>query len=1133
MTTTFKKALLTGTALVAVAAFAPTAQAAVVAQTLTGATVWAVDGDQNQSPADGTGAAASDTVDLATFTLTVANAGVADDGGGVNTFTLGAVTGTTGSLLVTTNGVDADLSATIASATISGAGNVTVRNLDADDSTVTAAFTGNLSTGGALVVLNQETSTADDVNTTVGGTLAVTGTTGITAGAFAGATANLTVTGNSTFTGAVTMTPGAGAGSGANLTLNGATNAFTGGLTLDEGAAGTDATLTLSGSTAQTVSGAITGQAANEGAIVVQNASGVTFSGVLGGNALELITIENSAALDSSATFQNTTTALAITLGGAGTGTNTATFDVTTNDFTVTGTVDGAIAGETNNVVVSGGSGTLTQATAWGGVTGTIDNLTVSGTGTILDSNAALTATATTIGSGATLDVGAGLLTSAVANSGTLLLSGTGGVTGNITGTGTLDVNANASVTGGIVQGSTTIAEGSTLTVVGGAARAVTTDILLEDATSDGTDAGLTFDNGAFTTTVTGDITVGVDGEGLITFANDTGATLAIVGDVGTSSKAVGGLTITDAAGAQTLTTTGDLYVDAISLGQDDTLQFVGTSAQTVSGTISGAGAGKGILTVGDGTTASDVTFDGIIGGTTLASATVSANATARLNANTTLAGAITNDGNTHIAVGKTLTAVGFSGTGTYTIDIEDANASGTLTAADFGSLNGGGGAINLAAETVNFNFTGNTATGSAIVLGTGGAASTTAGTVTDNSFIYDAALAANGNNLELTVTRTALETASSTGNGQSVGAVLDTLTTTTDTELLQIQDEIAQASTQSALDEVLEATTPTVDLGVSTTALNVATQSIGLTDTRLASLRTGDDMTGMAAGNVGRGLRLWGQAFGSTADQDHRDGIDGYEADTFGGAVGLDTTNLSDSAVIGVAFSYADSDIDSDNANNTQTDIGSYQVTLYGDYDIDERTFLSGQFAYAFNNIDSTRYNVGGVSGLTANADYDSNQFTVAGKLGRDYATDQGLTLSPALIADYTHLSIDDYTETGAGGANLDVNSDSLNVLDIGVGVDASWLHQNMDGSYLKPALHAAYRYDLIGDNVETTSTFAGGGAAFQTNGMDPARSTFNVGAGLSYMATNNWEFSANYDYEFKSDYGAHSGLVRAAYKF
>lgn len=159
MTINIKAALLAGTALVAVG-FSTSAHAAVVAQTLTGNTEWAADANQNQSPADGSGAATADTVDLATFILTVQNDGVNNDGSGLNTFSLGAVTGTTGSLLIstsTTGANDADLTATVASVAISGAGNVTVANQDDDNSAVTATVTGALSTGGNLAVTNTET----------------------------------------------------------------------------------------------------------------------------------------------------------------------------------------------------------------------------------------------------------------------------------------------------------------------------------------------------------------------------------------------------------------------------------------------------------------------------------------------------------------------------------------------------------------------------------------------------------------------------------------------------------------------------------------------------------------------------------------------------------------------------------------------------------------------------------------------------------------------------------------------------------------------------------------------------------------------------------------------------------------
>jgi outer membrane autotransporter protein len=142
-------------------------------------------------------------------------------------------------------------------------------------------------------------------------------------------------------------------------------------------------------------------------------------------------------------------------------------------------------------------------------------------------------------------------------------------------------------------------------------------------------------------------------------------------------------------------------------------------------------------------------------------------------------------------------------------------------------------------------------------------------------------------------------------------------------------------------------------------------------------------------------------------------------------------------------------------------------------------------------------------------------------------------MTLTPHALAHWTYYSADDYTETGAGAANLNVDNDSLNIFELGVGVDAAWDMKNRNGSRVKPVLSAGVRYDLVGDEVETTSTFTGGGAAFGTQGMEPGRTTLNLGAGVGYFTTDNWELSAEYDYEYKSDYDGHSGQFRAAYHF
>jgi outer membrane autotransporter protein len=151
---------------------------------------------------------------------------------------------------------------------------------------------------------------------------------------------------------------------------------------------------------------------------------------------------------------------------------------------------------------------------------------------------------------------------------------------------------------------------------------------------------------------------------------------------------------------------------------------------------------------------------------------------------------------------------------------------------------------------------------------------------------------------------------------------------------------------------------------------------------------------------------------------------------------------------------------------------------------------------------------------------------------VGRDYQAG-ATTLTPHVLAAYTHYSAEDYIEEGAGGANLDVASDTMDILEFGVGLTAGWEHKTEGGGVLKPELRAEYRYDVIGDSIATSSRFTGGGAAFKTEGFDPAQHRFNIGTGLTYTTPGNWELKAAYDYELKEDFSAHSGLLKASYKF
>ncbi len=1085
--TNFKKTLLVGTALVAVGGFALT----------TSAPAWAADEVAIDTDDDGTYAATIDTTDPwganddhdarvdANATVDVVDTDVIGDG-------------------------DAKRPAIVA-----GADAVTLTlNDDADDNAAeTVTVDGDIDKGAF-----------DEFNLTIAGN--------------ASANDALTVDVNGDIDlGDGTLTIDVGGGGDEDVTVTVSGDITTDAIELDDDVAGS-ALLKLDGTTAQTVTGTIDGAVAGEGVVVVSNnhAGGVTFVSAIGGTTTIDDIVVNSDGDDQLVVFQSDVeTASGLVLGDDnGTDTITATFSG--DSLEIASDITGGAA-ETVNLNFAGGDTiTLTGAVA------TIDATVISGSTTVT-TNQNFASTDITVGSGSTLATTANTITGDIANSGTLLLDG-GDVTGDVTGAGVIDVDENANVAGDVAGTSANIAATKTLTFTGANEWSVTNTTLVDDGA---------FATSADAQTISGNFLADEDGDGTITIT-DGAVTTTITGDIGTSAKEIGDLVIDGDGNDNVVTTTGDLYVDAITIDGDDELHFIGTSAQVVSGTIDGGGAGQGEIFVGDGTDASTVTFNGIIGGTTVDTFDVLEESTAILAEDVTTATDIVVDGTLRVNQGVTVTSAAFAagaadGVIELTIGATAAGADESATLASAGALEldllDGTDANSATLKLVK--GTGVITDGDEFVIGAGGAVvgdmdDDTGEDVADDFALFDftlftgdsAGVTLGGNN-DIVAVAEAVDAATvtaTTNNAVAVDALLDVTADEydADDELASVYDNVVGASA-SEIDELVEATTPTVDAGNMAAAVVVNNSSMNITQTRLAALRDGS--TGMAAGNVSEGLNVWGQVFGQTGEQDRRDNIDGYDVDTWGIAAGIDTKNIANDVTLGVAFSYADSEVDSKNANATKTDVDTYQLTVYGDYELDERTWLTGQVAYAHGENDTIRHNVGGVAGLNASGDFDADTWSLRAELGRDYNMDSGMVLTPSMLANYMHYSPDSYTEAGAGGAGLVVDQDDLSLFELGVGVDASWLFQQADGSYLEPEVRVGYRYDFVGDEYATTSRFIGATTSFKTKGYDPAQSSFDIGAALTYYSTDNWELTANYDFEIKEDYDAHAGYLRAAYKF
>lgn len=1107
-----KKTLLAGTALVAVGACMPLAisQAQAADLTLTGTSPWALSGGVGGAQ----NANAGDNVDVDTYQLTITNNNLDDDGSGVGTFNIGDVTdsdtggpGTGGVLVFSAGGFDA----TVTIGSISVANDLTVQNNDAHDVSNTVTVLGNVTTGGQIQLINYEVDQVDSMLLTINGDVVAD-------------QIRVQVVDDMVAHDAI-------------LTFGGDNVTATNGFVLNNLAAGSVATLVFDNiAGTQTVNGNVGTQSAGDGLVQV-TATGTTFTGNLGfstGNPLGRIEVGNAGNTGILVTFEgNVFTDTGLHLGNNAGG---ETMAVTIGGPTDT-VIDGGLIAEVSeftNVTISGGNTVTQQNGAWTG----IDNLTFANSSTLVSQDD-IEAGAISITVGSTLNIDHTSATAIVGNvsvQGTLVVSAAATIDGDVLGlTGLLDIDKNTTVTERIDVGAIDVAAGVTLQVLGTSGNGtVKADTTLH--------AGSTLQMSS-DETFAGNLLSDSQGNGRlhIVDGNVVTASFIITGNVGTSTNHVGEIEIEDHSDIVILNVDGDLFVDAITLGQNDELRFIGgvlvSDTQTVSGTISATTAGANITIGNGGGQDPIVIFNGAVGGSgNLNNFTVKTGSTAIFNANAIFStGLLTADQATiQVAEGVTLSLNSYANGDVTTWNIGVNNTGGTQTHGTVGFT----APVTLDNDNVHFivsagsdplidgSVLDNVFTGNAQnIIGNA--------TVTDNSFFYDFELVDDVNNIDVTIVQAVVlsEIAETTNNATIGEVLLNELSGITNTEINQIQANLGAASNAKELNDILEASGPTVDGGAVAGAMAMANGALNITKKRLASRRT-DSQSGVATGNLSEGTQVWVQAYGASGSQNRRGGIDGFDINGHGLAFGIDTENLSVDTVVGLAFSYGNSNVDSYNANNTNTNIKSYQLTLYGDHDIDESTYISARLAYAWNDIDTTRFNVGGIAGLNARGDYDANQFSARAEIGRSYDYD-GTIVTPSLMANYVSFSPDSYTETGAGGANLSIAANDVEIFELGVGVDISRDYQQADGSIVTPALHLAYRHDVIGDTAVMNSSFAAGGSTFRAVGFSPAQDTLDIGVSVTYAQANNWQLTANYNFEYKSDYEAHSGSVRAAYKF
>lgn len=335
----------------------------------------------------------------------------------------------------------------------------------------------------------------------------------------------------------------------------------------------------------------------------------------------------------------------------------------------------------------------------------------------------------------------------------------------------------------------------------------------------------------------------------------------------------------------------------------------------------------------------------------------------------------------------------------------------------------------------------------------------------------------------------------------------------------MSADDKVFQAFTtadEAQLAKLSEQLAPQVNGGATHAAMGTQTLVSSTINSRLGS------SSGQSSGDVLQETGVWVKALHSDADQSRRNQIEGFDASTNGIIIGADG-KLNEQTTIGLAYSYAKTDVDSDDSNDT--DVKSHALTAYGSWKQDA-VFVDASLTYGKNKNEGERH----IAGTTAKADFDSDLFGLNVLGGYGFNVGDGYIVEPRAALRYSNLKIDGYTEKGSSAA-LSVDGQRIEVAELGAGVRFA-KDFNVGNGTLKPEVTLMAYHDFAADQADTTSAFVLGGNAFVSNAAEPTRDSYEAGIGTEY-SVGAVTFGASYNYLRKADFNADTFALKARYDF
>ncbi len=277
----------------------------------------------------------------------------------------------------------------------------------------------------------------------------------------------------------------------------------------------------------------------------------------------------------------------------------------------------------------------------------------------------------------------------------------------------------------------------------------------------------------------------------------------------------------------------------------------------------------------------------------------------------------------------------------------------------------------------------------------------------------------------------------------------------------------------------------------------------------------------------------------GQTGDVDDTNEEVGFDFQTTGINVGADYY-INKQLLAGVTLGYSSGDAELDD-DGGQVDTDSLKVGVYATYFEDGSSekisgwYVNGYLGGGYNEYDFERTVSAGTISQTAKGDSKGYELNSVIGGGYDYQLGDATIVGLITSLRYDRLWVDDYSESGAGSLDLDVDDQDLDSLRSDLGVRVAYSVVAIDDIIWHWGAQASWQHEFMDtENTVKARLVNGGSASFNTDvNQDISADTLSLGASLSGEISTQLSVGVAYFAEINEDYTSNTLNFSIAYGF